>query len=253
LASLFEAEPLPTLESRRNAPLRASAQNSSFQEAAMSDEPVSQSEDFVSRAEYENLQEQLKTTKADRDRQNFEKFEIVAKANAYAKERDDLKEQLASVLTERDQMIGDVVAEHDKLVADLTSARDALTKENASVAASLAEMTRRAEDAARRADSAVAEVARLRKIVDATPSTDPVELLWAVVTQKTKAAVAWIRSKIPADSPILPYFDKSIAVATQVGCAAVRLTREFIVWATPKAIELSKRGVAKVEELLAKK
>jgi hypothetical protein len=227
--------------------------NSSLLEAVMSDESGSQSEDHISRADFENLQEQLKAAKADRDRQSFEKSEIVAKANAYAKERDDLKEQLASVLKERDQVIGDVVAEHDKTVADLTSARDQLARDKASLTAALDEANRKAADAARRGDEAAAEIARLRKIIETAPSTDPLELLLAVLSQKTSAGVAWVRSKIPADSPILPYFDKTVDVVTRVGCTAVKLTRDFIAWATPKAIELSKQGVAKVEELLAKK
>ena len=60
----------------------------------MSEETSSQPEDTVSRSELTNLQEQLKATRMERDRQIFEKSEIVAKANAYAKERDDLRDSL---------------------------------------------------------------------------------------------------------------------------------------------------------------
>lgn len=219
----------------------------------MSDDTVSQPEDTVSRAEFDNLQEQLKAAKSERDRQLFEKAEIVAKANACARERDDLKEELASVLSERDKMIGDVVAEHDKTVADLTSERDRLATEKAAVAASLQDATRRADEATRLAKEAMAEVARLRGVIDAAPSADPVEVLWTLVCEKTNAAVAWVRGKIPADSPILPWFDKTIETVTRIGCIAVKLTRDFIAWATPRAIQLVKMGAAKVEELLAKK
>lgn len=219
----------------------------------MSDETVSQPEDAVSRAEYESLQEQLKAARTERDRQIFEKSEIVAKANAYAKERDDLKEQLASVLSERDKIIGDIVADHDKIIADVTSERDSLAREKASLSSLFQDATRRADAASSRADEAAAEIARLRGIVDAAPSSDPVEALWAVVSQKTRAAVAWVRAKIPTDSPALPYFDKTVETVTAAGCMAVKLTRDFIAWATPKAIQLSKQGMAKVEELLAKK
>lgn len=219
----------------------------------MSDDTVSQPEDTVSRAEFDNLQEQLKAAKSERDRQLFEKAEIVAKANACARERDDLKEELASVLSERDKMIGDVVAEHDKTVADLTSERDRIATEKAAVAASLQDATRRADEATRLAKEAMAEVARLRGVIDAAPSADPVEVLWTLVCEKTNAAVAWVRGKIPADSPILPWFDKTIETVTRIGCIAVKLTRDFIAWATPRAIQLVKMGAAKVEELLAKK
>lgn len=219
----------------------------------MSDDTVSQPEDTVSRAEFDNLQEQLKAAKSERDRQIFEKAEIVAKANACARERDDLKEELASVLSERDKMIGDVVAEHDKTVADLASERDRLATEKAAVAASLQDATRRADDATRLAKEAMAEVTRLRGVIDAAPSADPLEVLWTLVCEKTKAAVAWVRGKIPADSPILPWFDKTVETVTRIGCIAVKLTRDFIAWATPRVIQLVKQGAAKVEELLAKK
>jgi uncharacterized coiled-coil DUF342 family protein len=219
----------------------------------MSDESLQQPEDAVSRAELENIQEQLRILRAERDRQNFEKAEIVAKANAYAKERDQAKEELASVLSERDQMIGDVVADHEKKIADLISERDRLAQEKASATSLVQSMTRLADDAKRRADEAAGEIVRLRAIIDNTPKQDPVALLLALATEKTKALVAWVRGKIPADSPILPWFDKTVETVTALGCAAVKLTREFIAWATPRVIALSKQGIAKVEELLAKK
>ncbi|WP_424361824.1 hypothetical protein [Methylocystis parvus] len=219
----------------------------------MSDETVSQPEGSVSRDEYENLLEQLKAVRTERDQQNSEKAQIVAKANEYAKERDDLKQQLASVLSERDQMIGDVVADHEKRIADIASERDQLAHEKAALAASLQDASRRAEEANRQFVASSMEIQRLREALDASPKTDPLDLLLVVLADRTKQAVAWVRGKIPADSPILPYFDKTVETVTKVGCMAIKLTREFIAWATPKVIALSKQGVAKVEELLAKK
>jgi hypothetical protein len=223
------------------------------EETTMSDESVAQPEDGVSRAEFEHLQEQLRTVKAERDRQAFEKAEIVAKANAYAKERDDAKAELASVLSERDRVIGDVVADHEKVIADLTSDRDRLLQERNAATSLVQGLTRRADDANQRADAAAEEVARLRQQIADTPTADPLDVLVTLVSEKTKAGVAWVRGKIPADSPALPYFDKTIETVTRVGCVTLNLSRDFIAWATPKAIELAKQGVAKVEEMLAKK
>lgn len=219
----------------------------------MSDETVSQPEGGVSRDEYENLLEQLKAIRTERDQQNSEKAQIVAKANEYARERDDLKEQLASVLSERDRMIGDVVADHEKRIADVASRRDQLAHEKTALEASLQDASRRAEDANRQFVASSLEIQRLREALDAKPKTDPLDLLLDVLAQRTKQLVAWVRGKIPADSPVLPYFDKTVETLTRVGCMAIKLTREFIAWATPKVIALSKQGVAKVEELLAKK
>jgi hypothetical protein len=219
----------------------------------MSDETVAQPEDSVSRAEFENLQEQLRAVKAERDRQSFEKAEVVAKANAYAKERDDLKSELASVLSSRDQTIGDIVADHEKIAADLTSERDRLLQERNAATSLVQGLTRRADDANQRADAATEEMARLRQQIVDLSSPDPLEALWTFASQKTKAAVAWTRATIPADSPALPYFDKTVETVTRIGCVTLKLAREFIDWATPRLIELFKQGVAKVEEFLAKK
>lgn len=197
----------------------------------MSDEIRTQSEDMVSRIELNNLQEQLKTTRLERDRQIFEKSEIVAKANAYAKERDDLRESLTAANAERDQLAG----------------------EKAAAAAKAQEAQREAETANRRAEDALAEVARLRQALATAPSTDPVTVLWAYAQEKTKAGVAWARGKIPADSPALPWFDKTIEVATQIGCMTIKAADAFIRWAVPKAIELFNRGKAELEARMEKK
>jgi chromosome segregation ATPase len=219
----------------------------------MSDESIAQPEDNISRAGLESIQEQLRVIRAERERQNAEKEQIVARANAYAKERDDLKAELASVLESRDQMIGDIVADHEKKIADLISERDRLAQEKASATSLVQNMTRLADDAKRRADEAGEEIARLRAVIANSPKEDPFALLWALASEKTKTAVAWVRGKIPADSPILPWFDKTVETVTVLGCAAVKLTREFIAWATPRVIALSKQGAAKLEEMLAKK
>jgi uncharacterized coiled-coil DUF342 family protein len=219
----------------------------------MTDESIAQPEGGVSRDEYENLLEQLKAVKTERDQQNSEKAQIVSKANEYARERDDLKEQLASVLSERDQVIGDVVADHEKRIADIASQRDQLAHEKAALQTSLQDATRRAEEASRQFVASSLEIQRLREALDAKPKTDPLDLFLDVLADRTKKLVAWVRSKIPADSPILPYFDKTVETVTKLGCVAVTFTRDAIAWATPRVIALSKQGIAKVEELLAKK
>ena len=189
------------------------------------------SEDTVSRAELNNLQEQLKAIRMERDRQLFEKSEIVAKANAYAKERDDLRDSLAAMTAERDRFVAEKAEASNKTL----------------------EASRQVEAANRRAEEAAAEVTRLRHAIASAPSSDPAVVLWNLVQQKTTEGVAWIRGKIPADSAALPWFDKTIAIVTQVGCFAVKATDAFIRWATPRAIELFHKGKAELEARLAKK
>jgi hypothetical protein len=198
----------------------------------MSEETSSQSEeDTVSRLELNNLQEQLKAIRLERDRQIFEKSEIVAKANAYAKERDDLRDSLTAVTAERDRLVAEKGEATNKTL----------------------EASRQVDAANRRADEAAAEIARLRHVIATAPSSDPAVVLWSLISQKTSEGVAWVRGKIPADSPALPWFDKTIAIVTQIGCFAVKAADAFIRWAAPKAIELFYKGKAELEARLEKK
>ncbi|MBG0799683.1 hypothetical protein IYX23_18610 [Methylocystis sp. L43] len=197
----------------------------------MSEETSSQPEDTVSRSELTNLQEQLKATRMERDRQIFEKSEIVAKANAYAKERDDVRDSLAAMTAERDR----------------------LAAENAGASTKALEMSRQLEAANRRADEATAEVVRLRHAIATAPSSDPAVVLWSLISEKTRDGVAWVRGKFPADSPALPWFDKTVSLVTQIGCMAVKAADAFIRWAVPKAIELFNKGKAELEARMEKK
>ena len=197
----------------------------------MSEETPSQPDDTVSRAALNNLQEQLKATRMERDRQIFEKSEIVAKANAYAKERDDLRDSLAAMTAERDRLAG----------------------EKAEASARALQASTQFEAASRRADEAAAEVVRLRQAIATAPSSDPAVVLWNLVAEKTKQGVGWVRGKIPADSPALPWFDKTVDVVTQIGCIAVKAADAFIRWAVPKAIELFNKGKAELEARMEKK
>lgn len=219
----------------------------------MSDDNLSQPDEGVSHGGGDTLQDQLKAVKTERDRLNFEKAEALARAKGYEKERDDLKAELASVLSERDRVIGDVVTDHEKTIADLVSERDRLAQEKAAATALVQNMTRLADDAKRRADEAGEEITRLKGIVADLSATDPCVLLVNIAAEKTKTAVAWVRGKIPADSPILPWFDKTVEVVTRIGCIAVGLTRDFLRWATPRAIELFNHAKKEVEAFLAKK
>ncbi len=67
----------------------------------MAEESIFPNEETVSHEEFLNLQEQLKTARAERDRQAFEKAEIVSRANGFARERDDLRDRLAAMAKAR--------------------------------------------------------------------------------------------------------------------------------------------------------
>ncbi|MGA8170895.1 MAG: hypothetical protein WB816_08705 [Methylocystis sp.] len=175
-----------------------------------------------------DLQEQLKSIVAERDRHAFEKSEIVEKANAIARERDDLRQRLSAATTER-----------DRLAAEAAKAASALA------------------DAVRRAEKSAEEILGLRKAIDTAPSADPVDVLWTLVSQKTQECVGWLRGKIPPDHPGLAWFDATIATLTKAGCLALQAGRAGAQWARetgwPLAKELAAKAMSEVETRLAKK
>lgn len=174
------------------------------------------------------MQEQLKSVAAERDRHAFEKSEIVEKANAIARERDELRQRLAAVTTERDR----------------------LASEASDVARSLAEAVRRAEESAK-------EILGLRHKIETAPSAEPAEVLWALVTERTKAGLAFLRGKIPENHPARDWFDKTVEIATQLGCLAVKASVALAQWICetgwPRAKELTAKLLSEVEARLAKK
>ncbi len=174
------------------------------------------------------MQEQLKSVAAERDRHAFEKSEIVAKANAISRDRDELRQRLAAATTERDRLAG----------------------EAADAARALAEAGRRAEESAK-------EISGLRHIIATAPSVEPTEVLWALITERTKTGLAFLRGKIPENHPALAWFDKTVEIATQLGCLAVKGCVALARWTRdtgwPLAKELAAKLMSEVEARLAKK
>jgi hypothetical protein len=194
----------------------------------------------------------LKAIAAERDRYAFEKTEIVGKANSSAKELGDLRAQLAAVTAERDRHAfekSEVVArangfakERDELRARI----EALSAERNRLGAEKAELERAAVDAR-------AESASLRHQIETTPPVDPVKVLVDFASEKTKAGVAKARAAIPPDSPALPWFDKTVAIVTEVGRFAVQATAAFIRWLIPRLRELYAYLKGEIEAHMAKK
>jgi hypothetical protein len=188
----------------------------------MAEENISTNEEAVSREEFLNLQEQLKIARAERDRQAFEKAEIVSRANSFARERDELRDRLAATTAERDRMIVEKTAETERA----------------------ASAERRAEETGRRLAESEAEASRLRQDLAAAPSSDPVKVLLVLLGDTGRSAVARVRAQIPAESPLLGYFDKSVDLTTAIGGQIVRISGEAYLWAKPRVTEYLQRLAA---------
>lgn len=173
----------------------------------------------------------------------------MTKASALSKELDALYEQSAATKAECDRLcleLNSITAERDILRQQLSSAN--------------AERDRAATAGARAAE----ENERLRNLIASAPTPDPVVVIVDFASAKTKALVAKTRAAIPADSPALPWFDRTVSALTTAGTVGAKVTRDTArwlaprikdgyAWAKPRALELYAKAKAEVEKRLAKK
>jgi hypothetical protein len=189
-----------------------------------------------------DLQEKLKRAAADADRHAAEKAEVLRRAAAdadrHAAEKAEVLRLADAASRERDELaqrVGLLGQERDRLAGEAETLRNALNR------------------ATGRIEEALREAGRLGQELASHRSANSLEVIWGVVRKETKAGVAFLRSKIPAGHPAQKWFDLVVEWSYALGCFAVESSVAFVKWATPVVKELSAKGLAEVERLLAKK
>jgi hypothetical protein len=91
-----------------------------------------------------------------------------------------------------------------------------------------------------------------RALAEHPSEANPRAMLSRAITLIACDAVAWTRAKIPPDSPLLPWFDRAIDVATKAGRLAWKYACAFIEWATPRVIDLWKWAKSEVAKRASK-
>ena len=191
-----------------------------------------------------SLDAQLEAIKAERDRHASDKIELITKASALSKELDAAHAQLSAAAEEKDKAVSAVVAERDGAAAH----RDRLSAELDALRAELASAHGAREKAAVLAAQASTEIAYLKERLAAAGSPDPLIVFADFAREKTIAAVAWTRAKIPEGHAALPWFDRFIEAATTAG----KLTASFLRWLAPRIVEAYNWAKPRVLELYAK-
>ncbi|PWB81891.1 MAG: hypothetical protein C3F11_13760 [Methylocystaceae bacterium] len=179
----------------------------------------------------------MQAVAAERDRHAADKIELIVKVNAQSKELDGLYEQLAAVTAEHDSLrleSNAIIAERDSLRLQLDSA----SAERDSAAAATARVAEENE--------------RLRNQIASASAPDPAVVIVDFASEKTKALVAKARAAIPADSPALPWFDRTVSALTTAGCVTVEVTRETARWLAPRIKEAYAWAAPRTRELYAK-
>jgi hypothetical protein len=168
-------------------------------------------------SERDRLAAEKESISVDRDRHAAEKSDALIKAQSIGKERDELRDRLAALTSERDRLAA------EKIAVDQIAANSG------------------------------AECARLRHQLENLPPPDPAKVLFDFASDQTNAAIGKARSLIPPESPALGWFDKTVAIVTEVGCLAVQAIRAFLRWLIPHLRGHYAYVKGKIETQLAKK
>jgi hypothetical protein len=206
--------------------------------------PAPLADETASDADGASLDTQLQEITAERDRHAADKLELIAKASALSKELEGARAQLATVSAERD----DLRRKRDAAIAE----RDAIAAERDAAAAARDGAMAERDRLAAEATQAAAENARLGAQITNAGKPDPLVVFTDLLAEKTKALLAWIRSKIPENSPALARFDRAVEMATKAGCIAIKTIREVTVWLAPRLAAAYAWAKPRVLDLIAK-
>jgi hypothetical protein len=104
-------------------------------------------------------------------------------------------------------------------------------------AAQAKELSRQLEEERRKSAAIAAEFARFRDAMERTPVEDPWSILGRAALQIVSNWAAWMRAKIPPDSPLLPWYDRAVELAKTTGDLLFRCGKAFFKWAKPRAVD----------------
>jgi len=179
--------------------------------------------------------------------------EIIPKADTAEMEREALRALLRDVTDQRDKLLSQYEAmalqvdestreiDDDILRAQEYAKKAEVSEHRATEeTARVNELARQLDDERRKSANVAEEFARFRYAAEHASVENPRAMLWRAISLIARDFVAWMRVKIPPDSPLLPWFDRTIEMVTKAGCLALRWANAFVGWATPRLIDLWK-------------
>jgi hypothetical protein len=102
------------------------------------------------------------------------------------------------------------------------------------------ELSRQLDEERRKRTEIAAEFARFRNAMEHATVEDPWGVLWRAISQIVRDWVDWVRAKIPRNSPLLPWFDRAVALTKTAGRLAWKWGKVFFEWTKPRVIDLWK-------------
>ncbi len=185
-----------------------------------------------------------------------ERYDLLARLRDVTRQRDELLTQYEAMAFQVDESTKDVDGALLEARANAKRAQDCELLEERE-AAQIRELTGQIEAERRKSEEIAAEFARYRqetaqKLEEHAQREDPWSLLAFAVSQILSQAVAWLRAKIPAESALLPWFDRLIDFLKATGRLAWRWGNQAFDWAKPRVLDFWKRLRAEIAQRMRK-
>ena len=183
---------------------------------------------------------QIPKVSTDVEHEKLDREELLALLRDVTEQRNNLLSQYEAMAFQVDESVREIAA--DVLDAQENASKAEASEHRAEQEAThAAELLRQLNEERRTRAEITAEYARFRDAVEHAPIEDPWGVLWRAISRIVSNWVAWVRAKIPPDSPLLPWFDRAIELAKEVGRLSWKCGKALFDWARPRVIDFQKQ------------
>jgi hypothetical protein len=169
------------------------------------------------------------------EHENLSREELLALLRDVTEQRDGVLFHFEAMALQIDESVREVAEaqldEHYEAKRGADSERHAEQE-----AAHAKDLSHQLDDERRKCAAIAAEFARFRDAMARAPVADPWIALGRAGLQIVSNWVAWVRAKIPRDSPLLPWFDRAVELSKATGSLLFRCAQAFFEWAKPHAV-----------------
>lgn len=177
---------------------------------------------------------------SDLDYKRLKRDELLALLRDVTEQRDKVLSQYEAMALQLDESTREI---DDAQLSAQQSAKRAEESEHRAEreAARANELSRELNEERRKRAEIAAQLVRPHNTTEHNPVEDPWGALWRAVSQIGSEWIAWLRSKIPQDSSLLPWFDRVVELAKSIGRFALKLGQTVYEWIKPHVVDLWKR------------
>lgn len=170
------------------------------------------------------------------EHENLSRKELLALLRDVTEQRDGVLLQFEAMALQTDESAREVAEaqldEHYEAKRAEDSERHAEQE-----AAHAKELSRQLDEEQHKSAAIAAELASFRDAMERASVEAPWSVLGRAALQIVSNWVAWIRTKIPPDSPLLPWYDRAVELAKTTGSLLFRCGKAFFEWAKPHAVD----------------